>query len=217
MTAQDCLQILREVKDAAFATVDENGYPQVRIIDVMLVEDGTIYFCTARGKDFYQQLARTGRAAVTALNKDYQMVRLSGKVKRLTDQKKWIDRIFEENPSMKEVYPQDSRYILEPFCFEEGQVEFFDLGKSPIYRENFTLGDVKRNKKDMRSRMSASAAELAWKDVRSAASKKVRRFQSGRKTAFIAVFAPRTARYRPYGREVDKDDLGNVEPVFGTK
>ena len=62
MTAQDCLQILREVKDAAFATVDENGYPQVRIIDVMLVEDGTIYFCTARGKDFYQQLARTGRA-----------------------------------------------------------------------------------------------------------------------------------------------------------
>ena len=86
MTAQDCLQILREVKDAAFATVDENGYPQVRIIDVMLVEDGTIYFCTARGKDFYQQLARTGRAAVTALNKDYQMVRLSGKVKRLTEQ-----------------------------------------------------------------------------------------------------------------------------------
>ena len=147
MTAQDCLQILREVKDAAFATVDENGYPQVRIIDVMLVEDGTIYFCTARGKDFYQQLARTGRAAVTALNKDYQMVRFSGKVKRLTDQKKWIDRIFEENPSMKEVYPQDSRYILEPFCFEEGQVEFFDLGKSPIYRENFTLGDVKKEQK----------------------------------------------------------------------
>lgn len=147
MTAQDCLQILREVKDAAFATVDENGFPQVRIIDVMLAEDGTIYFCTARGKDFYQQLIRTGRAAVTALNKDYQMVRLSGKVKRLTDQKKWIDRIFEENPSMKEVYPQDSRYILEPFCFEEGQAEFFDLGKSPVYRQSFTLGNVKMEQK----------------------------------------------------------------------
>ena len=145
MTAQDCLQILREVKHAAFATVDENGYPQVRIIDVMLVEDGTIYFCTARGKDFYQQLARTGRAAVTALNKDYQMVRLSGKVKRLTDS---TATAKEDGLKLtKEVYPQDSRYILEPFCFEEGQVEFFDLGKSPIYRENFTLGDVKKEQK----------------------------------------------------------------------
>ena len=40
MNAQDCLQILRQIKDVAFATVDENGLPQVRIIDVMLVEQG---------------------------------------------------------------------------------------------------------------------------------------------------------------------------------
>ena len=39
MTAQDCLEILRSVKDAAFATVDGKGCPQVRIIDVMLVEE----------------------------------------------------------------------------------------------------------------------------------------------------------------------------------
>lgn len=53
MNAQDCLQILRQIKDVAFATVDENGLPQVRIIDVMLVEEGRLYFCTARGKDFF--------------------------------------------------------------------------------------------------------------------------------------------------------------------
>ena len=56
MTAQDCLEILRSVKDAAFATVDGKGCPQIRIIDVMLVEEGKLYFCTARGKDFYRQL-----------------------------------------------------------------------------------------------------------------------------------------------------------------
>lgn len=44
MNAQDCLQILRDVKDAAFATVDEKGMPQVRIIDVMLAENEKIYF-----------------------------------------------------------------------------------------------------------------------------------------------------------------------------
>ena len=39
MTAQECLQILRNVKDVAFATTDEDGFPQVRMIDVMLVEE----------------------------------------------------------------------------------------------------------------------------------------------------------------------------------
>lgn len=31
MNAQDCLQILRDVKDVAFATVDEKGLPQIRM------------------------------------------------------------------------------------------------------------------------------------------------------------------------------------------
>lgn len=78
MNAQKCLEMLRGIKDCAFATVDANGAPQVRIIDVMLVEDGALYFCTARGKDFYSQLTHDGRVAVTCLNRDWQMVRLTG-------------------------------------------------------------------------------------------------------------------------------------------
>ena len=56
MNAQECLHILREIKDVSFATVDEKGFPQVRIIDVMLIENNKLYFCSARGKDFYKQL-----------------------------------------------------------------------------------------------------------------------------------------------------------------
>lgn len=140
MTAQHCLNLLREIRDVSFATVDASGAPQVRIIDVMLVEEGKLYFCTARGKDFYRQLTESGRVAITGMNRAYQMVRLSGRVHRLSDPKPWIDRIFAENPSMNEVYPGESRYILEPFCLDNGQLEFFDLGKSPIFREPFTLG-----------------------------------------------------------------------------
>lgn len=140
MTTNDCLAILRSIKDAAFATVDENGRPQVRIIDVMLVEDEKLYFCTARGKDFYRQLINSGAVAVTALNKDFKTVRVAGSVKKLDDQKYWIDRIFEENPVMNDVYPSDTRYILEPFCIYEAQVEMFDLGTSPIYRESHSMG-----------------------------------------------------------------------------
>lgn len=147
MTARECLQILRKIKDVAFATADENGMPHNRIIDVMLVEDEKLYFCTARGKEFYRQLMGTGYTEITGMNREYQMVRLAGKVQKLADQKKWIDRIFEENPSMNEVYPGESRYILEPFCIECGQIEFFDLGKNPIFRETFMIGPAVEEEK----------------------------------------------------------------------
>lgn len=141
MDAQGCLKKLRELKDVAFATVDAKGNPQVRIIDVMLVEEGRLYFCTARGKAFYRELLAAGRVAVTGLTPEYQSIRLRGRVEKLADARNWIDRIFAENPVMKDVYPGQSRYILEPFCIREGELEWFDLSRTPILREHFTLGE----------------------------------------------------------------------------
>ena len=57
--ADFCLRFLREVRDVAFATVDEDGLPAVRVIDVMMVEGGRLYFVAARGKAFYEQVMRT--------------------------------------------------------------------------------------------------------------------------------------------------------------
>ena len=146
MNVQRCLEILREVKDVAFATVDEKGLPQIRIIDVMLVENEKLYFCTARGKDFYSQIIKNSQVAITGMNQNFQMIRLDGKAEKLEEHRKWIDRIFEENPSMNTVYPNESRYVLEAFCIENGSVEFFDLGKEPIVREGL-CSEVQRQKK----------------------------------------------------------------------
>lgn len=139
MEVNTYLQILRDIKDVAFATVDANGMPQVRIIDIMIVENEKIYFCTSRGKDFHQQLLQNNNVAITGMNKNYQMVRVSGKAQRLDSNNYWIDRIFEENPSMNDVYPGESRYILDAFCIQEGEGEFFDLSVSPITRYSFSL------------------------------------------------------------------------------
>ena len=87
----------------------------MRIIDVMIAEGEKLYFCTERGKDFYRQLIANEYTAITGMNKEFQMVRLSGPVKKLSDQKMWIDRVFEENPMMNDVYPGESRYISEVF------------------------------------------------------------------------------------------------------
>ena len=61
-----------------------------------------------------------------------------------------IDRIFRENPSMNDVYPGESRYILDPFCIADGSIEVFDLGKTPIERESFVIGKGKTPEKGFR-------------------------------------------------------------------
>ncbi len=52
MDANTCLKMLREIKDVAFATVDEKGKPQIRMIDVMFVEDEKLYFAQREEKIF---------------------------------------------------------------------------------------------------------------------------------------------------------------------
>ena len=143
MNKAQILQELRKIKDVAFATVDSEGRPQVRIIDVMLADEETIYFCTARGKAFYHQLCEGGYVAVSGLNKQFQMFRISGRAQKLDDQRRWINEIFARNPSMNDVYPRDSRYILEPFCICIEQMEWFDLGVSPICRGEISLSTEK--------------------------------------------------------------------------
>lgn len=50
--AEYCLRFPRRIRDCSFATVDAEGLPAVRVIDVMHVEDGRLYFLTPRGKEF---------------------------------------------------------------------------------------------------------------------------------------------------------------------
>ena len=84
METKEYLRILREIKDCAFATVDENGRPDVRIIDVMMVEDDCLYFLTARGKNFYQQVLNQEFVAITGMTKNWEMVSLRGRVRQVS-------------------------------------------------------------------------------------------------------------------------------------
>lgn len=145
MEAKQFLELIREVKDLAFATVAEDGRPTVRIIDVMLVEDDRLYFLTARGKEFYSQLIAQKFVAITGMTKNWEMLSLRGSVERAD--RALLERIFENNPSMNEVYPGTSRDILDVFCIKEGQGEYFDLSKTPIYRETILLGSWPEHKK----------------------------------------------------------------------
>ena len=98
--ADFCLRFLREVRDVAFATVDEDGLPAVRVIDIMMVEGGRLYFVAARGKAFYEQVMRTRYVAIVGQSPDYRTCRLRGPVEHPDDpaeQRRLVDRVFELN------------------------------------------------------------------------------------------------------------------------
>lgn len=47
------LKVLKdEIHSVVFATIDESGLPDARVIDIMLVDSDSLYFITAKGKNF---------------------------------------------------------------------------------------------------------------------------------------------------------------------
>jgi len=148
MDAQTCLKKLELVQVLNFATVDEDGFPQVRNISAIHYEPDALYFFTARGKEFCRQLLSDGRVQVSAYTRFKESIRLSGKAVPAPDdeQKLWIDKIFEEQPYLSNVYPSDTRYIGIIFYIRGFSIEYFNLGVNPIFREVYEVGAESRPK-----------------------------------------------------------------------
>lgn len=149
MDLATCLKKMELVGVLAFATVDSHGAPQIRNISAIHYEENALYFFTARGKNFCRELEEDGRVQILAYTKYKEMIRLSGKAYAVADedQKKWTDTIFEEQPYLANVYPGDTRNIGIIFCIDEGEVEYFNLGVNPIFRETYSLGNAVVHKK----------------------------------------------------------------------
>ena len=138
-----CLRFLRAIRDVAFATVDADGLPSVRIIDVMAVTDKRLYFLAPRGKEFHAEVMREQFVALVGQTSDFRTCRLRGIVAHPEGeavQHALVDAIFELNPSMNLLYSGENRYICDVFYVEEGEGEYFDLGQSPVFRKPFRIG-----------------------------------------------------------------------------
>ena len=72
-----------------------------------------------------------------------EMIRLSAEAKPVceADQQEWIDTIFAEQPYLSNVYPGDTRKLAGiVFEIRDAEVEYFNLGVHPIFRESYTIG-----------------------------------------------------------------------------
>ena len=142
MNLTTCLKKMELVGVLAFATVDHNGAPQIRNISAIHYEPDALYFFTARGKNFCRELEEDGRVQILCYTKYKEMIRLSGRARAVEASRQiyWRDKIFEEQPYLANVYPGDTRDIGIVFCIDQGDVEYFNLGVNPIFREIYPLG-----------------------------------------------------------------------------
>lgn len=149
MNAETCLEKLGYVGVLSFATVGEQGEPEIRCISAIHYEPDAIYFYTARGKDFCKELERDGRVQVLGYTKYKEMIRLSGVAKAVPEeeQEHWKDVIFDEQPYLANVYPGDTRSIGIIFAIKEMSIEYFNLGVNPIFREVYSVNGGKANPK----------------------------------------------------------------------
>lgn len=149
MDLTTCLKKMELVGVLAFATVDSDGAPQIRNISAIHYETDALYFFTARGKNFCKELLEDGRVQILCYTKYKEMIRLSGKAYAVPEeeQMKWRDKIFAEQPYLVNVYPGDTRNIGIIFCIDKAEIEYFNLGVNPIFRETYRLGDVKLKEK----------------------------------------------------------------------
>ena len=152
MDAQTCLKKLSYVGVLAFATVDETGGPQVRNISAIHYEPDALYFFTARGKDFCRELLAFPKVQVLGYTMYKEMIRLSGTAEPVPDaeQAAWRDRIFAEQPYLANVYPGATRQIGIVFRIRDMDIEYFNLGVSPIFRQSYTIGAGQANPKGYR-------------------------------------------------------------------
>lgn len=144
MDAQTCLKKLQYVGVLNFATVDKYGRPQIRNISAIHYEQNSLCFFTARGKSFCEELLTDGNVQILGYTKYKEMIRLSAKVEKVPDheQAKWIAVIFEEQPYLSNVYPGNTREIGIVFRIRNAEIEYFNLGVSPIFRERYIMGNA---------------------------------------------------------------------------
>ncbi len=127
-----------EIKRTVAATIGEDGHPVTRTIDLMMYDEDGVYFLTGKGGTFYKQLIAQKFVAFTSC-RDMISITLRGDVKEIGTGR--LKEIFEQNPFMKEMYPDGGTDALEVFQLYHGDGQFFDItDPQNVVRSHIVIG-----------------------------------------------------------------------------
>ena len=133
MKVEDIMQILQnDMKVAVVSTVDEEGQPHARHINMGVANENGVFFMTSPKTDFYKQLKENQKVAITGFNEDgylIQVIRITGEVRDLG--KEGLAEVLKDNPYVEQVYPDES---------ERQNVQVFHLYKGDGFYHSMSQG-----------------------------------------------------------------------------
>ncbi len=141
MKVNDIMRILQEdMKVAVVSTVDENGQPHARHINMGVANENGVFFMTNPKTNFYQQLQGNQKVAITGFNEEgylVQVIRITGTVREVG--KEGLEEVLKDNPYVERVYPEESdRNNVQVFHLYKGEGFYHSLSQGHKY--TFEIG-----------------------------------------------------------------------------
>ena len=133
-TMERALQFLRNHKDVALATSEDN-IPKLRIFQVMKQEGNVLYFATSEAKAVWRELRKNPNVELIAFEGNIS-VRCSGMVNfNVEDEtKRWI---YEHNDVLQRLYSNYAQMVY--FCLPIAEMDYYDLQPTPPEFLHFDL------------------------------------------------------------------------------
>ncbi len=116
-------KLVEDIHSVVVATIDENGRPSTRVIDMMLYDEKGVYFLTAQTKPFFRDLMDQKYISLSCVQNKCGIT-LKGHVRNIGKEK--LNEIFEKNPYMYDLYP-NNRDVLDVFQIYDAQGSYFDI------------------------------------------------------------------------------------------
>ncbi len=108
-----------------YASCDGNK-PRVRPFGFFMVYEGRLYFGMGKQKESFKQTIENPNFELCALNKENAWIRIRG-VAVLDDRKEALDRAFELNPFLKNLYNEQTGNALGLFYIKDGYAEIANM------------------------------------------------------------------------------------------
>lgn len=122
MNFETLSEIMGCFRQGVFASMDENGCPDMRAWEFQFVRDGKLVFTTSSEKSVYRQLRQNPRAAFYCDVDDWH-IRVSGQVVFETDVVKLAEVHSAMDEGVRALYPKIDSNGFSVFYFEHGTVK----------------------------------------------------------------------------------------------
>lgn len=133
MEFKDMMSILQDdIKVVVFSSVDSQGNPHARYINVGVANESGIFFMTSKQTKFYHQLKANPKVAIAGKSEEgylIQVMRIEGEVRELGHEQ--LEEVLEGNEYVKYVYPTKE---------EQNAVQVFQVYKGHAFYQSLTQG-----------------------------------------------------------------------------